>query len=57
MRMPFERLVEEVNKIDDWNVTIGQLSERFGEPNERILDAIDASRMLRGERTYISPQD
>jgi hypothetical protein len=29
------------------------LSARWGEPPERIMDAVDAVRVLRGERTYI----
>jgi hypothetical protein len=55
MRRPFERLVEMVDALDsDRDVTLGELSERWSEPVERIMDAIQASKMLRGEPTYIS---
>lgn len=56
MRMPFERLMEEVAALPegDWNKPIGDLAERWGEPAGRIADAIDALKVLRGQRTYIS---
>lgn len=55
MRIPFERLMELVSALseDDWRMTLGQLSCRWGEPPERITDAITAVRVLRGEKTYI----
>jgi hypothetical protein len=56
MRMPFEKLMEHVAAVapqDKNGVTLGQLSERWGEPPERIADAIVAVRVMRGERTYI----
>lgn len=55
MRVPFERLVEMVDALDrdDTTLTLGELSKRWGESTERIMDAIDASKMLRGQRTYI----
>lgn len=55
--MPFEKLMEHVAALGDDGdraLTMGQLSERWGEPAERIVDAVDAVRVLRGERTYIS---
>lgn len=57
MRRPFERLVAMVNELEDRDVTLGQLSKSWDEPVERIMDALDASRMLRGESTYISLKD
>ena len=58
MKMPFEVLMEHVSALDrDDNVTLGELSERWGEPASRIGDAIDAVRVLHGERTYISLRD
>jgi hypothetical protein len=57
MQMPFEKLMEHVAAIRDTTdeaLTLGDLSERWGEPAQRIGDAIDAVRVLRGERTYIS---
>lgn len=55
MRMPFERLMEEVNALSaaDSTLPIGVLSERWGEPSLRIMDAVDAVRVLKGEQTYI----
>jgi len=46
-----------VDELNDTNVTIGELSERWGETTGRIMDAIDALRMLRGEQTYIPTGD
>lgn len=57
MRRPFQKLVEMVDELNDTNVTIGELSERWGETTGRIMDAIDALRMLRGEQTYIPTGD
>lgn len=55
MKMPFEVLMGYVSALDDDdNVTLGELSRRWGEPAGRIGDAIDAVRVLCGERTYIS---
>ncbi len=53
MRRPFEKLVEMVDGLEQKDVTLGDLSKEWHEPVERIMDAIDASRMLRGERTYL----
>lgn len=55
MRMPFERLMEHVAALggEDAAVTMGALSDRWGEPAERIMDAIDAVRVMNGERTYV----
>lgn len=55
MRMPFERLMEEVAAIpeQDRNRPLGEFAARWGEPAERIMDAVDAVRVLAGERTYI----
>jgi hypothetical protein len=56
VKMPFERLMEEVARLseEDSQMTMGQLAERWGEPAPRIMDAIDAVRVMRGERTYIT---
>ena len=54
--MPFEKLMERVASIDPgerWQ-PLGVFAARWGEPPERIMDAADAVRVLRGERTYIS---
>jgi hypothetical protein len=57
--MPFEKLMERAAALGDEDraLTMGQLSERWGEPAERIMDAVDAVRVLRGERTYITIDD
>lgn len=35
------------------DVTLGELSERWNEPVTRIMDAMDANKVVRGERGYI----
>lgn len=53
MRMPFQRLMELCEQIDHGDqVSLGELSERWGEPAMRIADAIDAVRVCKGEQTY-----
>lgn len=56
MRMPFEKLMEHVAAVspDERDLPLGVFAERWGEPVERITDAITAVRVMRGERTYIS---
>lgn len=56
MKMPFERLMEYVAGLsdEDKELPIGRLAERWGEPAERIMDAMNAVRVMRGECTYIS---
>ena len=56
MKMPFEVLMEHVVALtdEDKELPMGKLSERWGEPASRIADAIDAVRVMRGERTYIT---
>jgi hypothetical protein len=52
--MPFEKLMEHVAAIDSRDgVTFGELSRRWGEPPERIMDAVSAVRVMCGELTYI----
>jgi hypothetical protein len=57
--MPFEVLMVYASSLsaEDEALTMGQLSERWGEPAERIMDALDAVRVLRGERTYVTVDD
>ena len=56
MKIPFERLMELVSRISDEDAALpmGVLAERWGEPASRIGDAIDAVRVMNGERTYIT---
>ena len=56
MKMPFERLMELAAALsdEDADLPMGKLAERWGEPVQRIADAIDAVRVMNGERTYIS---
>lgn len=56
MRMPFEKPMEHVAAIgpEEKELPLGVFAERWGETAERITDAIDAMRVMRGERTYIS---
>jgi hypothetical protein len=55
MRMPFEKLMEHVASLGDEEeqLPLGALADQWGEPAERIMDAIDAVRVMHGERTYI----
>ena len=53
--MPFGKLMELVAALDRKDgVTFGELSRRWGEDPHRIMDAVDAMRVMRGERTYIT---
>jgi len=56
MKMPFEKLMEYVAVLGDEDAALpmGKLAERWGEPVQRIADAVDAVRVMNGERTYIS---
>ena len=56
MKMPFEKLMEHVSALseEDAALTLGDLSKRWGEPSSRIGDAIDAVRVMSGERTYVT---
>jgi hypothetical protein len=59
MQMPFERLMEYAASLgpDDKAKMMGELAERVGEKPERLMDALAAVRVMRGERTYVSPVD
>jgi hypothetical protein len=52
MRMPFARLMELVRKVDG-RITLGELSQHWGEPVSRIADAIDANKVVDGQKGYI----
>jgi hypothetical protein len=57
LRRPFERLMELVEAVNDTeppNITLGELSRRWGESIERVIDAIDAVKVKNGESTYIN---
>ena len=49
MRMAFEQLVENVLALsdDDWQLPMGELAARWGEPVGRAADAVIAAKMLR----------
>jgi hypothetical protein len=52
--MPFERLIELVAALsEDEERLLGMLAGRWRESPERISDAIDALRVLYGERAII----
>lgn len=55
MRIPFGKLVEQVQALteEDRRLTMGELARRLGTTPERLGDAVDAARMLRGERTWL----
>jgi hypothetical protein len=57
MRMPFERLMEHVAALSkDDEIPMGSLAERWGEPVQRVADAITAVRVMNWERTYVTVQ-
>lgn len=52
MKRPFVDLMEMVASLDpNDQVTFGELSERWGEPVARIMDAVDADKMLEAAMT------
>jgi hypothetical protein len=59
MQMPFEKLMEYAAGLGeaDREKTMGELAGPLGEKPERLMDAITAVRVMRGERTYIGPAD
>jgi hypothetical protein len=58
MRMPFERLMEYAAALDPQDETsVGELARLVEEEPFRLMDACDAVRVMRGERTYLSPVD
>jgi hypothetical protein len=54
--MPFEKLMELVSNLSDEDkaLPMGVLSELWSEQVGRICDAIDAVRVMNGERTYLT---
>jgi hypothetical protein len=54
--MPFEKLMEYVAALSvaDHALPMGELAGRWGEPVQRVADAITAVRVMDGERTYIT---
>lgn len=59
MRMPFESLMEYAASFsaEEAEMSLGELARRVGEAPERLADAITAVRVVRGERTTVSPVD
>ena len=59
MKMPFEKLMEHVAALsdEDADLPMGRLAERWGEPVQRVADAVSAVQVLRGKRTYVSLDD
>ncbi len=59
MRMPFEKLMEYVQSLSpqDKDKPMGELAQAVGEDAARLADAVNAVRVLKGERTYISVHD
>jgi hypothetical protein len=56
MRKPFGVLVEELRDLpaEDWLIPMGELAGRLDVPLDRLRDAADALKMLRGDPAYIS---
>lgn len=60
MVMPFEKLMEYAASLEllgDGELTMGELAGRADESAERLMDALAAVRVLRGDRTYVSAAD
>lgn len=56
MRRPFGKLMEmaaERLASGDTQVTLGQLATEWDEPVARIMDAIDALKVVTGEPSYL----
>jgi hypothetical protein len=50
MRMPFMRLVEEMARLtgDELDLSFGELSRRFDEPVQRLMDAAEVVKSFGG---------
>jgi hypothetical protein len=58
MRKPIERLAWELDRdeeIREWK--LGQVAEKYNEPIERIMDALDVIKIAKGELSLIPPLD
>jgi len=55
MRTGIEKLAWLLSKEHGDGVTLGQLATKYGEPVERIQDALDVLKIIRGEPTQIPP--
>jgi hypothetical protein len=58
MRTPIEKLawlLWKDDEIRDKEWTLGQVAEKYGEPIERIMDALDVVKIARGELSLIPP--
>lgn len=55
MKMPFARLMELVRtELDAGSTaTLGELSQYWDEPTSRIADAVDANKVVDGEKGYL----
>lgn len=60
MRKPIEKLAHELwldEEIRSEGKTLSEVAEKYGEPIERIMDALDVSKIARGELSIIPPID
>lgn len=55
MRRPFAVLMEILEDLspDEMKMTLAQLGDALGEDTHRLMDALDANKVARGERGYI----
>lgn len=55
MRRPFEKLVLMLERECDANpkVTMGELAAKYHESIDRIYDAMDGIKMMRGQPSYM----
>lgn len=57
MRRGIEKLAWLLAKETEGTVTMGELARKYDEPIERIMDALDVLKIIRGEATQIPPVD
>lgn len=60
MRRPFGKLMDLVEVdllLAPEGTTIGDLAARYDEPMDRVMDALDAVKERRGEKSYLSVED
>jgi hypothetical protein len=43
--------------VNDHTLTLGDLSQLWDEPAQRIADAVTANRVVAGQRTYVAASE
>lgn len=56
MRTPIEKLAWELDHDEERHaMTLGQAAAKYNEPIDRIMDALDVIKIVRGEQLRIIP--